>query len=139
VSEELYPIGAEPATQTYNPDEETKKKIKELQKKFVLSRKSKQSIMKHWREAESLYAGQHWGNFKLPEYKNQMTIDMIASAIDTMIPILSTRPPKIDVIAYGQSEEDRLIAETMQGVLDELWNVRGMTDLMPEWLLDFLV
>lgn len=138
MAEDLYPYGRE-ATPTYNPDEDTKNKIKELQKKFVLARKSKQATMKHWREAEALYSGQHWGSFKLPEYKNQMTIDMIASAIDTMIPILSTRPPKIDVIAYGQSEEDRLIAETMQGVLDELWTVRSMTDLMPEWLLDFLV
>ena len=138
MAEELYPIGAEDAPQ-YKPDDATEKRIKEVHQKFIIARKSKESTMKHWREAEELYAGKHWGSFKLPEYKNQMTIDMIASAIDTMIPILSTRPPKIDVIAYGQSEEDRLIAETMQGVIDELWTVRSMTELMPEWLLDFLV
>mgnify|MGYP003121473734 CR=1 FL=1 len=138
MAEELYPIGGED-TPDYKPDQNAIDRVKEVKRKFTLARKSKQNILKHWREAEDLYSGKHWGNFRLPEYKNQMTIDMIASAIDTMIPILSTRPPKIDVIAYGQSEEDRLIAETMQGVMDELWTVRSMTDLMPEWLLDFLV
>ena len=139
MAEDIYPIESEPHTQNYNPDEATEKRIKDVKKRFTISRKSKEDTMKHWREAEELYAGRHWGSFKLPEYKNQMTIDMIASAIDTMIPILSTRPPKVDVIAYGQSEEDRLIAETMQGVMDELWTIRDMTSLMPEWLLDFLV
>ena len=139
MAEDIYPIEAEPHTDNYNPDEATEKRIKDIKKRFTISRKSKQDTMKHWREAEELYSGRHWGSFKLPEYKNQMTIDMIASAIDTMIPILSTRPPKIDVIAYGESEEDRLIAETMQGVMDELWTIRDMTSLMPEWLLDFLV
>ncbi len=138
MAEELYSIDA-PKANNYNPDEATEARIKDILKRFTLARKSKTEVMKHWRDAEQLYSGEHWGNFRLPEYKNQMTIDMIAAAIDTMIPILSTRPPKIDVIAYGQSEEDRLIAETMQGVMDELWNIRDMTSLLPEWLLDFLV
>tara|TARA_Y100000592_G_scaffold55369_1_gene87113 strand:+ start:19359 stop:21143 length:1785 start_codon:yes stop_codon:yes gene_type:complete len=123
----------------YSPDEETSKVIKAAKHRFHLARKSKEPALKLWREAEELYGGQHWSGFNMPNYKNQLTLDLIASAIDTMVPILSTRPPKIDVIAYGESEEDRLIAETMQGVMDELWTVRDMTSVMPEWLLDFLV
>ncbi len=134
----LFPVGAENVPR-YHPPKEDEDRVKDLQRKFNISRKNKQTMVKHWREAEELYSGKHWGSFNLPEYKNQMTIDMIASAIDTMIPILSTRPPKIDVIAYGKEEEDRLVAETMQGVMDELWTIRDMTSVMPEWLLDFLV
>jgi len=138
--ETFYPIRDESRERSqYNPSEEEKLVIKKAMNMFSIARRSKKEVMKNWREAEDLYSGDHWKGFNLPEYKNQMTLDLIASAIDTMVPILSTRPPKIDVIAYGNSDADKAIAETMQGVLDELWTVRDMTSTIPEWLLDFLI
>jgi len=139
MSEEFYEPLEEEQGQPYNPDDATQKIIREAQNRFAIARKAKAQTMKIWREAETLYSGQHWEGFNLPEFKNQMTLDLIAAAVDTMVPILSTRPPKIDVIAYGKEEEDRLIAETMQGVMDELWTVRDMMSVVPEWLLDFLI
>ena len=139
MSEEYYePLESEKGLE-YNPDDATQKIIRECQSRFAMARKARNATQKIWREAEQLYAGEHWDGFNLPEFKNQMTLDLIAAAVDTMVPILSTRPPKIDVIAYGKEEEDRLIAETMQGVMDELWTVRDMMSVVPEWLLDFLI
>jgi hypothetical protein len=113
--------------------------VKKIMHMFEISKNAKKEMADVWRESESLYAGEHWKDFKMPKFKNELTLDLIGSAVDTMIPILSSQPPKIDIIAYGQDEEDKDIADMMQGVLDEVWSLRDMPTLIPEWLTDFLV
>ena len=113
--------------------------IKKVLTMFEVAKRAKHESAEVWREAESLYNGKHWEDFKMPDYKNELTIDLIGSAIDTMIPILSSRPPKIDIVAYGEDSKDKEIADIMQGVLDETWTIRDMATLIPEWLTDFLV
>jgi hypothetical protein len=116
-----------------------KQLIKRINAMFDIAKRSRSNVNKLWRESEEMYAGEHWRGSNMPKYQNQMTLDLIASAIDTMIPILSSRPPKIDVLPSSTDEVDRKIAETMQIQMDDLWEMRDMQNVMSEWIMDFLV
>jgi hypothetical protein len=83
--------------------------------------------------------GEHWKGMNMPKFKNQLTMDLIASAIDTMVPILSNRPPRIDIINIGSDDVASNAAEILQKQIDELWIIRDMQNLVPDWLLDYLV
>ena len=106
---------------------------------FELSRQAKSEMYNEWREAEALYHGHHWEGINMPQFRNKMTIDLIGSAIDTMIPILNSQAPKLDVMAVGNDPIDFKMADTLQAVMDEFWNLRDMQNLVSELLLDYLV
>ena len=78
----------------YKPTPQEKEIINRTNNMFQMARKARSEVTKLWREAESLYQGKHWEGMNMPSYQNQITVDLIASAIDTMIPILTSRPPK---------------------------------------------
>lgn len=126
-------------TKSYKPSPQDKETIKRTTNMFEMARKARSEVTKLWREAEGLYQGNHWDNMNMPQFKNQITVDLIASAIDTMIPILSSRPPKIDIISVTGDEKGIDIAQTLQAFMDELWQIRDMQNSIPEFLLDYLV
>jgi len=130
---------AEPKKMEYVPSMEDKKTLKRCDAMFDMARKSRMETERVWRDSEDLYMGNHWKGFKMPNFQNQVTLELIASAIDTMIPVLSSRPPKIDVMPVDYSDETIFAAENLQATIDELWQVRDLQNLIPEWLLDFLV
>jgi hypothetical protein len=113
--------------------------IKRIKTMVDMAKKSRKKATDSWREAEKLYMGEHWSGMNMPEYKNQLTLDLIANVIDTQIPIMSSKPPKIDVIPVGSDDESRFTANVLQGQLDDLWYMRDMATLVPEWLTDYLV
>tara|TARA_R100001530_G_scaffold9713_2_gene9784 strand:- start:63 stop:1868 length:1806 start_codon:yes stop_codon:yes gene_type:complete len=130
---------AKESTDKYTPSKEESKRIKRSEAMFDMCRKAKANTVKVFREAEQLYMGDHWGGMNMPSFKNQVTLDLIASAIDTMVPILSSRPPRIDIVNIGSDEVAGNAAEILQKQMDELWVVRDMQNLIPDWLLDYLV
>lgn len=123
----------------YQPSPQDKELIRKVNNMFGMARKSRSDVTKLWREAEGLYQGKHWEGFNLPKFKNQITVDLIASAIDTMIPILTNRPPKIDILSVTGDDRGMEIADTLQAFMDELWQIRDMQNMIPEFLLDYLV
>jgi len=123
----------------YKPTPQEKEIINRTNNMFQMARKARSEVTKLWREAESLYQGKHWEGMNMPSYQNQITVDLIASAIDTMIPILTSRPPKIDIISVSGDDKGMNVAETLQSFMDELWQIRDMQNLIPEFLLDYLV
>tara|TARA_R100000278_G_scaffold1043_2_gene2291 strand:- start:2778 stop:4526 length:1749 start_codon:yes stop_codon:yes gene_type:complete len=123
----------------YKPTPQEKEIINRTNNMFHMARKARSEVTKLWREAESLYQGKHWEGMNMPSYQNQITVDLIASAIDTMIPILTSRPPKIDIISVSGDDKGMNVAETLQSFMDELWQIRDMQNLIPEFLLDYLV
>ena len=123
----------------YKPSHEEKELNKKIHAMMDSARKARRKTSELWRESEKLYMGNHWEGLSMPEYKNQLTLDMIANVIDTQIPIMSSQPPKIDVIPVGATEESKFVAKTLQAQLDDLWYMRDMATLVPEWLTDYLV
>ena len=123
----------------YKPTPQDKEIIKRTENMFGIARKARSEVTKLWREAEGLYQGNHWEGMNMPQFKNQITVDLIASAIDTMIPILSSRPPKIDIMSVTGDDKGSNIADTIQAFMDELWQIRDMQNILPEFLLDYLV
>lgn len=123
----------------YQPSKDEEKVIKRTESMFDMCRKARSNTSKVWREAEELYMGEHWKGMNMPNFKNQVTMDLIASAVDTMIPILSNRPPRIDVVNVGSDDVSKNAADILQKQIDELWIVRDMQNLVPDWLLDYLV
>ncbi len=123
----------------YKPTRKHEKIIKKNEAMFDICFRARENTTTVWREAERLYMGDHWTNMNMPAFKNQVTLDLIASAIDTMIPILSNRPPRIDIIAVGGDDISTKAAEILQKQMDELWVIRDMQNLIPDWLLDYLV
>ena len=123
----------------YQPTTEQQAVISKVMAMFELSRESKQEMFTEWREAEALYHGHHWEGVNMPNFRNKMTIDLIGSAIDTMIPILNSQQPKLDVLAVGNDPIDYKMADTLQAVMDEFWQLRDMQNLVSELLLDYLV
>tara|TARA_R110001592_G_scaffold71510_1_gene218604 strand:+ start:1751 stop:3547 length:1797 start_codon:yes stop_codon:yes gene_type:complete len=119
--------------------ENEKKLVNKIHAMIDMAKKAREKTSAVWREAEKLYMGEHWSGMNMPEFKNQLTMDMIANVIDTQIPIMSSKPPKIDVIPVGSSDEGKFIANTLQSQLDDLWYMRDMATLVPEWLTDYLV
>lgn len=123
----------------YKPTPQDKEIIKRTENMFGIARKARSEVTKLWREAEGLYQGNHWEGMNMPQFKNQITVDLIASAIDTMIPILSSRPPKIDIMSVTGDDRGSNVADTIQAFMDELWQIRDMQNILPEFLLDYLV
>lgn len=116
-----------------------KELVKKVHAMIDMAKKAREKTSAAWRESEKLYMGEHWSGMNMPEFKNQLTMDMIANVIDTQIPIMSSKPPKIDVIPVGSTDESKFIANTLQAQLDDLWYMRDMATLVPEWLTDYLV
>jgi hypothetical protein len=106
---------------------------------FDMAKKSRADTESVWRDSEDLYMGNHWKGFKMPNYQNQVTLELIASSIDTMVPVLSSRPPKIDVMPVEYDDITIAAAQNLQATIDELWIVRDLQNMVPEWLLDFLI
>jgi hypothetical protein len=127
------------AEDAYKPSRKHEKVIKKTEAMFDMCFRARENTTNVWREAERLYMGDHWTNMNMPAFKNQVTLDLIASAIDTMVPILSNRPPRIDIIAVGGDDISTKAAEILQKQVDELWVIRDMQNLVPDWLLDYLV
>jgi len=125
--------------ENYKPSKEEERVIRRSEAMFDLAHKAKANTVKVWREAEKLYMGDHWGGMNMPNFKNQVTLDLIASAIDTMVPILSSRPPRIDIINIGEDDVSYNASQILQKQIDELWVIRDMQNMMPDWLLDYLV
>lgn len=123
----------------YKPTLQEKETIKRTENMFGIARKARSEVTKLWREAEGLYQGNHWEGMNMPQFKNQITVDLIASAIDTMIPILTSRPPKIDILSVTGDDKGMNVAETIQAFMDELWHIRDMQNVIPEFLMDYLV
>jgi len=123
----------------YNPSKKDEKTISKVYGMFELARQTKEEIVQEWREAEALYHGHHWEGANVPDFKNKLTIDLIGSAIDTMIPILNSRQPKLDVMAVGNDPIDQKMSETLQAVMDEFWQLRDMQTTISELLLDYLI
>ena len=124
---------------TYKPSEKDLKILNRVNRMFELSKNAQKTIRNDWREAEKLYLGDHWSGVNMPNHKNKLTLDLVGSAIDTMIPILNSRPPKVDVIAYGGEKKDHDASHMLQAVMDECWNLRNMGGRLTEMLLDYLV
>ncbi len=121
-------------------EHETEKQlVRRIHAMIDMAKKSRKKTSDVWRESEKLYMGEHWSGMNMPEFKNQLTLDMIANVIDTQIPIMSSKPPKIDVIPVGSNDESKYIANVLQSQLDDLWYMRDMATLVPEWLTDYLV
>lgn len=123
----------------YLPSKQDEQVIAKVMGMFQLSHDSREAVVQEWREAEALYHGHHWENVNMPEFRNKLTIDLIGSSIDTMIPILNSQPPKLDVMAVGNDPVDYAMSETLQAVMDEFWQLRDMQNLISELLLDYLV
>jgi hypothetical protein len=123
----------------YKPSQEERDLIKKVNGMMDSAKRARRKTSQLWRESEKLYMGEHWEGLSMPEYKNQLTLDMIANVIDTQIPIMSSQPPKIDVIPVGASDESKFVANTLQAQIDDLWYMRDMATLVPEWLTDYLV
>lgn len=131
-------MGNAPAGE-YIPTKQDEEVIKKVTAMFDLAKDAREDVANEWREAEALYHGHHWDGVNMPEFRNKMTIDLIGSAIDTMIPILNSQPPKLDVMAVGNDPVDYAMSETLQAVMDEFWQLRDMQNLISELLLDYLV
>ncbi len=129
---------SEPKTD-YQPSKKEQKLLAKVYSMFELARQSKEEIVAEWREAEALYHGHHWEGASVPDFKNKLTIDLIGSAIDTMIPILNSRQPKLDIMAVGNDPIDQAMSETLQAVMDEFWQLRDMQTCISELLLDYLI
>jgi|TARA_R100000084_G_C4654983_1_gene152205 hypothetical protein len=125
--------------QEYKPTHEEKELVKKINAMMDSAKRARRKTGHLWRESEKLYMGEHWEGMSMPEFKNQLTLDMIANVIDTQIPIMSSQPPKIDVIPVGASDESKFVAKTLQAQIDDLWYMRDMATLVPEWLTDYLV
>ena len=123
----------------YQPSKAEERVVKRTQNMFDMCAKARSNTSKVWRESEELYMGEHWKGMNMPNFKNQVTLDLIASAVDTMVPILSNRPPRIDVVHLGSDEVSMNAAEILQKQIDDLWVIRDMQNLVPDWLLDYLV
>jgi|TARA_Y100000296_G_scaffold63718_1_gene74253 hypothetical protein len=130
---------AKEVAEEYKPPVADKELVRRCEAMFSMARKARTDTETTWRDAEELYMGNHWRGFKMPNFQNQVTLELISSAIDTMIPILTSRPPKIDVLAVGGEAKDISAADTLQSMMEEIWLIRDMQNLVPEWLLDYLV
>ena len=126
-------------SEKYQPKHKEKELIKRINSMMDSAKRARRKTSQMWRESEKLYMGEHWEGLSMPEYKNQLTLDMIANVIDTQIPIMSSQPPKIDVIPVGATDESKFVAKTLQAQIDDLWYMRDMATLVPEWLTDYLV
>lgn len=130
---------AKDKTYNYAPSAKEREIIKRVEAMFGVADKARTPLRKLWRECEALYMDGHWSLEGMPKNLNQIQVNLIAAAIDTMIPILSARPPRVDVMPASTDASDLQVSRVMQAQLDDLWELRDMQNTIAAFLMDFLV
>jgi hypothetical protein len=99
--------------------------------KWIMNRPADQ------RRFAMLYGDQHWDSSTYEEWQSTPTINMVFSAINSILPIITDNRPQISVIP--REPEDDAIANVIGKVIEWLWEYCNCDILLPKTMLNALI
>ena len=72
---------------------------------------------------EQYYLGNQTKRDRVPAYLSNHVTNRIFEAVETAVPIITSKPPEFDVKPNTNSEEDSLLAEDVQNILSETFDI----------------
>lgn len=85
-----------------------KDKLRRYQYDVALAERVMEPVHKKWRRYIEFYKGNQWllENNESIEPKDAVTVNMIASVVNTVLPAVTTQPPKLRAIAMREQDMD---------------------------------
>jgi len=131
---------AVPEGQTGSREEEQsaedRKTVKMVERLFRNAKRHRQSYDKNWVENYKFFRGKQWTE-KRPSYRHSEVLNLIHSAIQTMVPILTDSRPNIEALPENPSDFD--FAKIMTQLLVANWDRNTSGQVVVEAIYDFSV
>jgi len=100
--------------------------------KFLLAEKHVKSQREIWRKGEDYLYGNHWKGSRMSAHKSKIVINDVFEAIETLLPVITARAPKIEVrprprvVPFEELSQEYLdaiqeYAEGLEREFDEQW------------------
>lgn len=95
--------------------------VKKAQSRFKKARKNREKFEKPWPRYYKLWAGDHWSNIPLEEWRSRPTVNFIFSTTETVVSTMTDQSPQIVVFPRSEKIDDLLVAETLQKLVAYGW------------------
>ena len=103
---------------------ENKKLYDRVVKMFDFAKTHRDAMTSNWRNSEDLLYGNHWKHSKMPRYKSKITSNAVFEAIETIVPIITARAPKLEVLP--NNEQSMEYSEMLERQFDHYWRMLKM-------------
>jgi len=103
-----------------------------VNEQFEFAKEHRDAQVNVWRTAESYLYGNHWKDSRMPNYKSKIVVNDVFEAIETMLPVITARAPKIEVVPQLTIETLEMIeqaeeyARGLEREFDEIWQYSKM-------------
>lgn len=116
--------------------DDEKKTIKMCMCLFEKAKEERSDVDKDWQMYLDFYNGKQWPK-KRSSYKASPNMNVIRSAVQTILPIMTDKSPAFDVMP--KVPDDFEFSEVIAKVIDSWWSNRSMDLTMVEGIMDSLL
>lgn len=110
--------------------------VSSVYREFKEAEGHKRGYAKDWIRYYLLYASKHWQGTQ-PSWMSTPVINLVFSAIETMVPILTHSNPQIAVAP--QEPQDEAIASVIGKLLECIWEANDMSVKLPKIVRNMLI
>jgi len=117
----------------YNPSDEDRKAIKEVDKFFSKAKKWRSNYDKDWIDNYKFFRGQQWKEQR-PSYRHSEVINMVFQTIQSFVPVITDNRPKFEFLP--QDPTDQEFASIVNDVCESDWEKNGWLFKVSELIYD---
>lgn len=110
-----------------------RKLIKKIEKNFYQSKKYREKFDHKWLDYYKMFRGQQWKEER-PPYRHSEVINMVFSAIQSVIPIMTDSRPRFEYLPTEPNDKD--FAEIMNNLAEYDWTRYSWLNVIAESLYD---
>jgi len=121
------------ATAGYEPSEEEKEALVFVKKHFSKAKLAREPYVDRWKDYYHDFRGKQWRQ-KRPSYRHSEVINLIFTAIQNQVPLMTDTRPKAEFIAT--EPQDTELAEIMNDVFNSDWERNDWNYTLLECLYD---
>lgn len=99
---------------------------------FDFAKKHRDAQVNVWRTAENYLYGNQWKDSRMPNYKSKVVINDVFEVIETKLPVITARAPKIEIMPIPSKINDSNLeiakeyAEGLEWEFDDIWETTKM-------------
>lgn len=121
------------ANDDYEPSEEERKTIKYVCNHFSKAKKAREVYVDQWKDYYHDFRGKQWRQ-KRPSYRHSEVINLIFTAIQNQVPLMTDTRPKAEFIAT--EPQDTELANVMNDLFNSDWERNDWNYVLLECLYD---
>ncbi len=120
-------------TAGYNPDEDEKRIIRLVERKYKAAKRHKQKYCEKWPDYYRMFRGKQWKEQR-PSYRHSEVINLIFQTIQSMVPVLTDSRPKLEFTSTVKGDTE--LSDILNKVAENDWEHNGWLALLTELLFD---